>query len=633
MASVYKKFTAQDFAIIPFNAHKQYNFTSASAAANQVSQYTVNHTSESVSLYSSASSVYGSDSKNVIKYNQIDHLFYRDYKRKVGSKKDFKNYLKQRRDLYKKANIISIPTGLYGYEIKPNSFYLKANNKEVVDDSFGNLIISGTNVNDYPNDVQENVFRLDPIQGFKKYDLSVYEDYAIKKATLLTQTGQAFNPTGTNDAGVKQIALSQNYPYTFVEKSFYRQGQNNPTFSSSYSTNSNPNGIYLEDNYNKGNSNPDLFDLDDSYFFNKLIYNKVQFGTSLLGSVNNKFPTINFNSKVGSLIEVKHNESFNFDKDENFAISFFITPATASEEKRYIIAKSGTKTISPTSGSHIKEVDAEPQFPYEIYMVSQSIHFDRSDGDTIHSINAFITASNTSLRTSHVLCQNSASVMQIWFDGNLITSSNTSFKKQTRNTANLYIGAKGPHSNIDASTATLAQGKGKYLSGSLNNINIWSRAYNSTQISNISESINASPYIGNLFYRSGFATITHPTHTDILDNTGIGELEIGNDFTIGIDNNIQILQFQGSHLIYEHEYQCTVQEHEYNATTNLSAREIPSSTSHTLANFTTSSFFKPYVTTIGLYNDANELLVVGKLGQPVRMSDETDTTFVVRYDT
>jgi len=41
----------------------------------------------------------------------------------------------------------------------------------------------------------------------------------------------------------------------------------------------------------------------------------------------------------------------------------------------------------------------------------------------------------------------------------------------------------------------------------------------------------------------------------------------------------------------------------------------------------------PYVTTVGLYNDDNELLMVGKLGQPVRMSDETDTTFVIRYDT
>ena len=77
--SVYKKFTAQDKAIIPFNAHKQYNFNSSSAATNQVIHYTAKHTSESISLYSSASSIYGGDSKNVIKYNQLDHLFYRDY--------------------------------------------------------------------------------------------------------------------------------------------------------------------------------------------------------------------------------------------------------------------------------------------------------------------------------------------------------------------------------------------------------------------------------------------------------------------------------------------------------------------------------------------------------------------------
>ena len=33
-----------------------------------------------------------------------------------------------------------------------------------------------------------------------------------------------------------------------------------------------------------------------------------------------------------------------------------------------------------------------------------------------------------------------------------------------------------------------------------------------------------------------------------------------------------------------------------------------------------------------IYNEENELLVVGKLGQPIRVSDETDTTFVVRWD-
>ena len=33
------------------------------------------------------------------------------------------------------------------------------------------------------------------------------------------------------------------------------------------------------------------------------------------------------------------------------------------------------------------------------------------------------------------------------------------------------------------------------------------------------------------------------------------------------------------------------------------------------------------------YNDNGELLVVGKLGQPIKMSEETDTTFILRYDT
>ena len=96
---------------------------------------------------------------------------------------------------------------------------------------------------------------------------------------------------------------------------------------------------------------------------------------------------------------------------------------------------------------------------------------------------------------------------------------------------------------------------------------------------------------------------------------------------------ISQIKFQGSHLIHEHEYLCTVGEHEYNNTMNISVRKSKSNTDFKLAGFVSSSYFKPYVTTIGLYNEYNELLVVGKLNQPIRMSDETDTTFVVRWDT
>ena len=66
---------------------------------------------------------------------------------------------------------------------------------------------------------------------------------------------------------------------------------------------------------------------------------------------------------------------------------------------------------------------------------------------------------------------------------------------------------------------------------------------------------------------------------------------------------------------------------------NLSARSKHSDNPYKLANFTTSSNFKPYVSTIGLYNAGYELLMVARLTQPIPISDKTDTTFVVRWDT
>ena len=52
-----------------------------------------------------------------------------------------------------------------------------------------------------------------------------------------------------------------------------------------------------------------------------------------------------------------------------------------------------------------------------------------------------------------------------------------------------------------------------------------------------------------------------------------------------------------------------------------------------LKDFTTSSAWSPYVTTIGLYNERAELVAIGKLSRPLKKSAEYDTTYVVRYDT
>ena len=142
----------------------------------------------------------------------------------------------------------------------------------------------------------------------------------------------------------------------------------------------------------------------------------------------------------------------------------------------------------------------------------------------------------------------------------------------------------------------------------------------SAQVVNISSSLNGSPYIGNLFYQHGFAIITHPLYQYVLTKTAT-------------TSSLETIEFQGSHLIYEHEYQCTINENEFNSTYNLSARKVRSQEKPDLADFTTGSLWSPYITTIGLYNEEGELLVVGKLAQPIKCSDETDTTFVLRWDT
>ena len=52
----------------------------------------------------------------------------------------------------------------------------------------------------------------------------------------------------------------------------------------------------------------------------------------------------------------------------------------------------------------------------------------------------------------------------------------------------------------------------------------------------------------------------------------------------------------------------------------------------TIANNLTGSSFHPCATTIGLFNEGNELLVVGKLATPYPIPANTDITFIVRWD-
>jgi len=81
--------------------------------------------------------------------------------------------------------------------------------------------------------------------------------------------------------------------------------------------------------------------------------------------------------------------------------------------------------------------------------------------------------------------------------------------------------------------------------------------------------------------------------------------------------------------IYTTSYTMKVRDEEFNYSLNPTAMK---DSYGNIADNISGSEFKPYVTTLGLYNDDQELIAVAKLGQPIPKSTYTDMTFVVKLD-
>ena len=126
--------------------------------------------------------------------------------------------------------------------------------------------------------------------------------------------------------------------------------------------------------------------------------------------------------------------------------------------------------------------------------------------------------------------------------------------------------------------------------------------------------ISGSTIVGNIIYPHGMAVITNKDFT-------MASLVSATNVTCSFSSSLKI---------FETQYKATINEFEYNFSQNPSI--ISGSTDGSVYDFTTGSFFQPYVTTVGLYNEAQELLAVGKLAQPYPLSRTTDTTFYINID-
>ena len=156
---------------------------------------------------------------------------------------------------------------------------------------------------------------------------------------------------------------------------------------------------------------------------------------------------------------------------------------------------------------------------------------------------------------------------------------------------------------------------------------------------------------GNIFYGHGLIVITNDGTTAAAGGYGTGLYGTAvygggtgtNSVLENIINTSNITcSFSSSYTIYETQYKCTISENDFNFTLNPSTTNGSTEITSSIGNFytpgqylndnVTGSEFNPYVTTVGLYNDNQELLAIGKLSQPLPTSPTTDTTILINID-
>jgi len=307
---------------------------------------------------------------------------------------------------------------------------------------------------------------------------------------------------------------------------------------------------------------------------------------------------IGFAAKFNGNGYIKKSIDGYYDRDHDYAISFFITSSNTGATNQLILAKASSSL--------------QPSYPFKIELnTNKQIVFTIAGSTTFYSqITSSIAVSSS---WNHVVCQKSGSTMQMYVNGtlhssttnNLLINTYSPFTASARidNTSDVYLGGFSTNSSN--------------LTGFIDEVRIFNKSLTAPNISSLNDrteggTLLQTANVGNVFDKHGIVVISSADYRY---------------------NNITATPFTAS-------YRSTVTIHELSTIAKVDAGDFNMSTNLTLTqdddstyvSFVSGSDFSPYVTTIGLYDDAGQLLAIGKLAQPIRKRSDVDMNFLIRLD-
>ena len=311
---------------------------------------------------------------------------------------------------------------------------------------------------------------------------------------------------------------------------------------------------------------------------------------------------VTFDGTSGSYGVIDDYRDINFRVDEDFAVSLWVWIPTS-------------QSMTPVIDNSILEKwEAVGGYPFVIRVFNQT-HTTAADIGKIYcatwdtSNGAYIQSSSplTGSVPHHIVYQKRNNGYELYVDG-VLDGTTTIDLNQIHNNSKLYVGCRG----WDFDPYTLYN-----FEGSVDELRVYSGSLSSAQISTLYSKPSNTNIIGNVFYSHGILVFTD------LSGSKSNVMLAGSNFTMNYKSTVTIT---------ENNVLATVTPNEFNMTLNPTIATVHDAVDMTYRNIVTGSSWSPYVTTIGLYDDELNLLMVAKLSKPLKKPTDIPLTFAIKWD-